>query len=171
MVHPFLRRRDGLEPVDYPHECTIPVLQKTLGVPLFQEQVMRLAVVAAGYTGGEADRLRKDMAAWKRNGALEKHREKLLRGMAERGISDEFAERLFQQIRGFSDYGFPESHAASFALLTYVSCFLKRYYPAAFAAAMINSQPLGLLQQWHADPRCARAWRDGASAGCQRQSL
>jgi error-prone DNA polymerase len=143
MVHPYLRRRDGLELVVYPHDCTEPVLRKTLGVPLFQEQVMQLAVVAAGYTPGEADGLRKAMAAWKRNGALEKHREKLLKGMRERGITDEFAERLFEQIRGFSSYGFPESHAASFALIVYVSCFLKRYYPAAFAAAVINSQPMG----------------------------
>jgi len=143
MVHPYLRRRDGLEPVVYPHECTEQVLRKTLGVPLFQEQVMQLAMVAAGYTPGEADKLRKAMAAWKRNGALEKHREKLLQGMRTRGISDAFAENLYEQIKGFSSYGFPESHAASFALIVWVSCYLKRFYPAVFCAALANSQPMG----------------------------
>ncbi|MCK6439888.1 MAG: error-prone DNA polymerase, partial [Planctomycetes bacterium] len=143
MVHPYLRRRDGVEAVEYPHPCTEPVLRRTLGVPLFQEQAMQLAVVAAGYTPGEADQLRKAMAAWKRNGSLDKHREKLLTGMAAKGIAPEFTDKLYKQLLGFCDYGFPESHSASFALLVYVSCYLKRYYPAAYLAAMLNSQPLG----------------------------
>ncbi|MCA8938237.1 MAG: error-prone DNA polymerase, partial [Planctomycetes bacterium] len=146
MVHPYLRRRNGEEPVVYPIPAAEAVLKKTLGVPLFQEQAMQLAIVAAGYTPGEADQLRKDMAAWKRTGMLDHHRNRLLSGMAERGIAPEFAEATWQQIRGFSGYGFPESHSASFALIVYVSCFLKRYYPAAFCAALLNSQPMGFYQ-------------------------
>jgi error-prone DNA polymerase len=120
------------------------VLGKTLGVPLFQEQAMRLAVVAAGFTPGEADQLRRAMAAWKKRGdAMVRFGEKLVRGMEERGYAAEFAQRVFRQLKGFSEYGFPESHAASFALLVYASCWLKRYHPAAFAAALINSQPMG----------------------------
>ena len=143
MVHPYLRRRDGLEPVEFPNEEIREVLQKTLGVPLFQEQAMRLAVVAAGFTPGEADQLRRAMGGWRRPGLIEQFRQKLLAGMQAHGLSEEYAQRVFLQIRGFGEYGFPESHAASFALLVYVSAWLKRYYPAAFAAALLNSQPMG----------------------------
>jgi error-prone DNA polymerase len=143
MVHPYLRRRRGEEPVEYPHECLRPVLEKTLGVPLFQEQVMRLAVVAAGYTPGEADQLRRDMAAWRRGGRLEAHRERLVSRMTARGIAPEFAARVFEQIRGFGEYGFPESHAASFALLAYATAWLKRHHPEAFVCALLNAQPMG----------------------------
>ena len=143
MVHPYLRRRRGEEPVTLPHPALGGILERTLGVPLFQEQVMQLAVVGAGYTGGEADQLRRDMAAWRRNGKLAHHREKLLAGFRARGIAEEFGERLFAQIQGFGEYGFPESHAASFALLVYASAWLKVHHPAAFAAALLNSQPMG----------------------------
>jgi error-prone DNA polymerase len=143
MVHPYLRRRSGQEPVTYPNEAVREVLHKTLGVPLFQEQAMRLAIVAAGFTPGEADQLRRAMAAWRRSGALEQFEQRLIDGMTSRGLSREFAEQVFNQIRGFGEYGFPESHAASFALLVYVSAWLKHYYPAAFAAALLNSQPMG----------------------------
>lgn len=143
MVHPYLRRRDGLEPVDYPSEAVRSVLERTLGVPIFQEQVMQLAVIAAGFTPGEADQLRRAMAAWRRSGDLEPFRVKLLSGLKEQGYPDEFADRLFRQIQGFGEYGFPESHAASFALLAYASAWLKCHAPAAFTAALINSQPMG----------------------------
>ncbi len=143
MVHPYLRRRTGEEPVSYPDPAVEQVLKKTLGVPLFQEQVMRLAMVAAGFTPGEADQLRRAMGAWRRTGVIEKFRAKLFEGMLARGLPAEFAERLFEQIRGFGEYGFPESHAASFALLAYASAWLHCYYPAAFAAAIVNSQPMG----------------------------
>ncbi len=142
MVHPYLRRRKGLEPIDHPPELE-DVFRRTLGVPLFQEQVMQLAIKAAGYSPGEADQLRRGMAAWKRHGGLEPHRERLIRGMLERGYTQAFAKRLFQQIKGFGSYGFPESHAASFALLTYASCWLKCHEPAAFACSVINSMPMG----------------------------
>ncbi|MBI2825754.1 MAG: error-prone DNA polymerase [Planctomycetia bacterium] len=143
MVHPYLRRRAGLEPVSYPSEAIREVLDKTLGVPIFQEQAMRLAVVAAGFTPGEADQLRRAMGGWRRPGLIEQFQKKLIEGMLARGLSAEYAENVFQQIRGFGEYGFPESHAASFALLVYVSAWLKRYHPAAFAAALLNSQPMG----------------------------
>jgi len=143
MVHPYLRRRNGEEPVAYPNEAIREVLEKTLGVPLFQEQAMRLAVVAAGFTPGEADQLRRAMGAWRRHGLIEKFRKKLIEGMRTTGLSEEYAEAVFRQIRGFGDYGFPESHAASFALLVYVSAWQKHHYPAAFAAALLNSQPMG----------------------------
>jgi error-prone DNA polymerase len=144
MVHPYLRRRSGLEPVPpYPNKEIEEVLRKTKGVPLFQEQVMRLAQVAAGFSAGEADQLRRAMAAWRRTGNLERFHLKLVEGMAARGLSPQFAEQVFAQIRGFSEYGFPESHAASFALLVYVSAWLKHNYPAAFCAALINAQPMG----------------------------
>lgn len=143
MVHPYLQRRRGLEPVDYPSEKLKAVLERTLGIPLFQEQVMQIAIAAADYTAGEADELRRSMAAWKRHGGLEKHREKLLAGMLRNGYSRAFAERLFEQIKGFGSYGFPESHAASFALIAYVSSWLKCHEPAAFACALINSAPMG----------------------------
>jgi error-prone DNA polymerase len=143
MVHPYLRRRAGEEEITYPNDAIRAVLEKTLGVPLFQEQAMQLAVVAAGFTPGEADQLRRAMAAWRRPGVIDSFRVKLLEGMRVRGLSEDFAERLFKQIRGFGEYGFPESHAASFALLAYVSAWLKFHYPAAFCVALINSQPMG----------------------------
>tara|TARA_R110002095_G_scaffold195154_2_gene173659 strand:- start:4092 stop:5435 length:1344 start_codon:yes stop_codon:yes gene_type:complete len=143
MVHPYLRRRNNEEPVEYPSEELKPVFERTLGVPLFQEQVMELAIVAAQYTADEADRLRRAMAAWKRHGSLEPHRVRLSERMLARGYSAEFVARIFEQIKGFSSYGFPESHAASFALLTYASCWLKCHEPAAFACALINSWPMG----------------------------
>jgi error-prone DNA polymerase len=143
MVHPYLRRRNGEEVPPYPNAEIKAVLDKTLGVPLFQEQAMKLAVVAAGFTPGEADQIRRAMGAWRRPGIIDQFHKKLIDGMHKKGLSEEFAERVFQQIRGFGEYGFPESHAASFALLVYVSAWLKCYYPAAFAAAIINSQPMG----------------------------
>jgi len=143
MVHPFLKRRDGIEKFDYPNEEVKKVLQRTLGVPIFQEQVIKLAMVAAGFSGGEADRLRRAMAAWKRTGELEQFRDKLINGMLERGHSLDFAKRLFKQIQGFGEYGFPESHAASFALIVYSSAWLKCHYPAAFYCGLLNSQPMG----------------------------
>jgi len=146
MVHPYLRRRQKKEPIDYPHPTLEPVLKKTLGVPLFQEQVMRLAMIAADYTPGEADQLRRDMAAWHRTGRMERHRERLIARMQAKGIAVEFAERVFEQIRGFGEYGFPESHAAAFAHLVYISSWLKCHYPDVFAAALLNSQPMGFYQ-------------------------
>jgi len=143
MVHPYLRRRSGEEAVDYPSDDVKDVLQRTLGVPIFQEQVMQLAVVAAGFTPGEADQLRRAMAAWKRRGGLGPFEEKLINGMRERGYEEEFARQIFRQIEGFGEYGFPESHSASFALLVYVSSWLKCHEPAAFTAALLNSQPMG----------------------------
>ena len=143
MVHPYLRRRHGEEPVIYPHPCLIPVLEKTMGVPLFQEQVMKLAMVAADYSAGEADQLRRDMAAWRRSGRIEQHRDRLVERMAAKGIDREFAERVFEQIRGFGEYGFPESHAASFALISYVTAWLKCHYPAEFTCALLNAWPMG----------------------------
>ena len=143
MVHPYLRRREGKEPVSFPSPALEAVLGKTLGVPLFQEQAMRIAVVAGGFTPDEADGLRRAMAAFRKTGTVGNFREKLVEGMVARGYEREFAERCFSQIEGFGDYGFPESHAASFALLVYVSSWLKRHHPAAFAAALLNSQPVG----------------------------
>ncbi|WP_261362010.1 helix-hairpin-helix domain-containing protein [Humisphaera borealis] len=143
MVHPYLRRRSGEEEVTYPSEALRSVLHKTLGVPLFQEQAMKVAMVAAGFSADEADQLRKAMAAWRKTAKLEEFRDKIINGMLARNYTQQFAEQTFDQIRGFGEYGFPESHAASFALLVYVSCWLKRYHPAAFAAALINSQPMG----------------------------
>ncbi len=143
MVHPYLRRRQGVEPVSYPSAAVESVLERTLGVPIFQEQVMQLAIVAAGFTPGEADQLRRSMAAWKRKGGVGHLRDKLIGGMLERGYEREFAEAIFRQIEGFGEYGFPESHAASFALLTYVSSWLKRHEPAAFLTGLLNAQPMG----------------------------
>ncbi|MFO0874644.1 MAG: error-prone DNA polymerase [Phycisphaerales bacterium] len=144
MVHPYLRRRDGREPVVFPDEAVRKVLGKTLGVPLFQEQAMALSIVAAGFTPGEADRLRRAIGAWKTRGnMIAEFGERIVAGMTKRGYDRGFAEQVFTQIKGFSGYGFPESHAASFALLVYVSAWLKRRHPAAFAAALINSQPMG----------------------------
>ena len=143
MVHPYLRRRQGIEEVTYPKEELREVLGKTLGVPLFQEQAMRIAIVAAGFTPAEADRLRRAMATFRRVGTIHTFHEKMVEGMAARGYDRDFAARCFQQIEGFGEYGFPESHAASFALLVYASCWMKRRYPDAFCAAMLNAQPLG----------------------------
>jgi error-prone DNA polymerase len=143
MVHPYLRRRSGEEAVSYPSKAVEEVLKRTLGVPIFQEQVMQLAIVAAGFSPGEADRLRRAMAAWKRKGGLEPFQRQLIDGMRERGYPESFAHQIFNQILGFGEYGFPESHAASFALLVYTSAWLKAYEPAAFCAALVNSQPMG----------------------------
>jgi len=143
MVHPYLKRRNGEEAVTYANDAVKAVLGRTLGIPIFQEQVIKLAVVAAGFTPGEADQLRRAMAAWKRKGGLEIFQEKLINGMLERGHDKDFAERIFEQIKGFGDYGFPESHAASFALLVYFSAWIKRHEPAAFYCGLLNSQPMG----------------------------
>lgn len=143
MVHPYLRRRAGLEDVTYPHESLVPVLKKTLGIPLFQEQVMKLAIVAADYSPGEADQLRRDMAAWRSSGRIEQHHDVLVGRMVAKGIEKEFAERVFDQIRGFGEYGFPESHAASFALIAYATAYLKCHHPDVFACALLNAWPMG----------------------------
>jgi error-prone DNA polymerase len=143
MVHPYLERRAHPEKVEYPDPALKKVLERTLGVPIFQEQVMQIAIVAAGFTPGEADQLRRAMAAWKRRGGLEPFRGKLIDGMRARGYDTAFAERIYGQICGFGDYGFPESHAASFALLTYFSAWMKRHHPAAFTCGLLNSQPMG----------------------------
>ncbi|PMH05811.1 error-prone DNA polymerase [Vibrio lentus] len=143
MVHPFLKRRDGIEPISYPSKDVESVLSRTLGVPIFQEQVIKLAMVAAGFTGGEADQLRRAMAAWKKNGNVFKFKNKLIEGMQKRGYETEFAEQIFKQICGFGEYGFPESHSASFAVLAYCSAWLKCYYPECFYASLLNSQPMG----------------------------
>jgi error-prone DNA polymerase len=184
MVHPYLRRRRNEEPVEYPSDAVRGVLERTLGVPIFQEQVMQLAVVAAGFTPGEADRLRRSMAAWKRKGGLEPFRERLVQGMLERGYRREFAEGIYRQILGFGEYGFPESHAASFALLVYVSAWLKCHHPAAFCAALLNSQPMGFYapSQLVQDARrhgvevrppdvCASAWDCTLESGALRLGL
>ncbi|MGR9106380.1 MAG: error-prone DNA polymerase [Gammaproteobacteria bacterium] len=143
MVHPYLQRREHPECVDYPSEELKAVLERTLGVPIFQEQVMQIAMVAAGFTAGEADQLRRSMAAWKKRGGLEVFEQRLKQGMLAKGYDETFAQRIFEQIKGFGSYGFPESHAASFALLTYISCWLKCHEPAAFTCALLNSQPMG----------------------------
>ncbi|MEP6483115.1 MAG: error-prone DNA polymerase [Rudaea sp.] len=157
MVHPYLRRRKGIEAIDYPQSSSErdtgtttsrveEVLSRTLGVPIFQEQVMKLIQVVAGFTPGEADELRRAMAAWKRKGGLEKFYDRIKQGMLDRGYEESYFERIFEQIKGFGDYGFPESHAASFGLLAYVSSWLKRHHPAAFTCALLNSQPMGFYQ-------------------------
>jgi error-prone DNA polymerase len=143
MVHPYLKRRQGIEAVTYPSDAVKGVLERTLGVPIFQEQVMQLAIVAAGFTPGEADRLRRSMAAWRRKGGLQVFEQRLVDGMGARGYDESFARQIYQQILGFGEYGFPESHSASFALLVYVSSWLKHYEPAAFCAALLNAQPMG----------------------------
>ncbi|UCB54886.1 MAG: error-prone DNA polymerase, partial [Thiotrichales bacterium] len=143
MVHPYLRRRNGEEAITYPNGAVKDVLSRTLGVPIFQEQVMQLAMVAAGFSAGEADSLRRSMASWKRKGGLDQFEEKLLEGMKARGYSEQFAQQIFNQIKGFGEYGFPESHSASFALLAYASSWLKCYHHAAFTCALLNSQPMG----------------------------
>jgi len=143
MVHPYLRRRMGEEAVTYPHPSLEPVLEKTLGIPLFQEQVMKLAVVAADYTPGEADQLRRDMAAWRSKGRIDQHRQRMIERMTAKGIQKEFAERVFAQIQGFGEYGFPESHAASFALITYATAYMREHWPEEFTCGLLNSQPMG----------------------------
>ncbi|MBV9723834.1 MAG: error-prone DNA polymerase, partial [Gammaproteobacteria bacterium] len=143
MVHPYLRRRSGAEPVEYPGTEVHAVLHRTLGVPIFQEQVMQIAILAAGFSPGEADALRRAMGAWKRTGGLDPFRERLLSGMQAKGYAPEFAERIYQQMLGFGEFGFPESHSLSFALLVYDSAWLKCHEPAAFACALLNSQPMG----------------------------
>jgi error-prone DNA polymerase len=164
MVHPYLRRRCGTEAVTYPSEAVKEVLERTLGVPIFQEQVMKLAIVAAGFSPGEADRLRRAMAAWKRKGGLEPFQRQLIDGMRERGYPESFAHQIFKQILGFGEYGFPESHAASFALLVYTSAWLKHHEPAAFCAALINSQPMGFYAP-------AQLVRDARSHGVEVRAV
>jgi error-prone DNA polymerase len=143
MVHPYLRRREGSETVNYPNAQIQSVLERTLGVPIFQEQVIQMAMIAAGFSGGEADQLRRAMASWGRNGDLYQYKEKLIQGMLNNGYSEDYAERLFEQMKGFGSYGFPESHSASFAILAYFSAWLKRHHTAAFYCALLNSQPMG----------------------------
>jgi error-prone DNA polymerase len=143
MVHPYLKRRDGLEQLHYENDALREVLEPTLGVPIFQEQVIRLSMVAAGFSGGEADQLRRAMASWGKNGNLLQFEQKFLQGMLANGYSEDFAERLFEQVKGFGGYGFPESHSASFAILCYISSWLKCHHPAAFYCALLNSQPMG----------------------------
>jgi error-prone DNA polymerase len=143
MVHPYLERRKNPHKIRYESEAIRETLERTLGVPIFQEQIMKLAMVAAGFSAGEADQLRRAMAAWKKKGGLESFRDRLVTGMGERGYSEEFALRIYSQIKGFGDYGFPESHSASFALLAYVSSWLKCHHPAAFCCALLNCQPMG----------------------------
>ncbi|GIS89288.1 MAG: hypothetical protein CM1200mP18_19980 [Gammaproteobacteria bacterium] len=143
MVHPYLKRRRGEEPITYPSEAVRQVLERTLGVPIFQEQVIKLAMVAAGFTPGEADGLRRSMATWHRQGGLENYERKLINGMRKRGYDETFARNIYHQILGFGEYGFPESHAASFALLVYISAWLKHHHPAIFTCALLNSQPMG----------------------------
>ncbi len=142
MIHPYLRRRDGLEPIVYPHPALEEILGRTYGVPLFQEQVMKMAIRVAGFSGGEADELRRAIG-WRSSLHIERMRERLITGMRARGIAEDYAQRIFRMIQGFGNYGFPESHAASFALLAYASCYLKRYHPAALLAGLLNSQPMG----------------------------
>jgi error-prone DNA polymerase len=146
MVHPYLRRRNGEEKVDYPSQELREILHRTLGVPLFQEQAMKIAIVAAGFTPAEADELRRSMATFKAKGMVTRFEEKLISGMKSKGYTEDFAKRVFKQLEGFGSYGFPESHAASFALLVYVSCWLKCYYPDVFATALLNSMPMGFYQ-------------------------
>ncbi|SFC26922.1 error-prone DNA polymerase [Parapedobacter composti] len=146
MVHPYLRRRNNEEAIDYPSEEIKGILKRTLGVPLFQEQAMEIAIVAAGFLPEEADELRRSMATFKAKGEVSRFHEKMVSGMVKRGYSEDFANRVFRQIQGFGSYGFPESHAASFALLVYVSSWLKCHYPDIFAAALLNSQPMGFYQ-------------------------
>jgi error-prone DNA polymerase len=143
MVHPFLRRRRGEEPIIYPDPRAVPILQKTLGVPLFQEQIMKLAIVLAGFSPGEADELRRAIGGWRSNGSIDRMGQKLADGLRANGVAEEFAVRIMEQIKGFAVYGFPESHAASFALLAYVSAYLKCHHPAEFVCGLLNSQPMG----------------------------
>jgi error-prone DNA polymerase len=170
MVHPYLQRRRGTEQVQYPSDDLRKVLERTLGVPIFQEQVMQIAMVAAGFSGSEADQLRRSMAAWARRGGMEHMHQRLVGGMLERGYSETFAEQVFQQIRGFGEYGFPESHAASFALLVYVSAWMKCHHPAAFTCALLNSQPMGFYAGGRArQGPPARSGEDAPDPGAGRR--
>jgi error-prone DNA polymerase len=164
MVHPYLRRREGAEPVTFPSAALAEVLGKTLGVPLFQEQAMRIAIVAAGFTPSEADKLRRAMATFRRTGQIGAFHDKMIAGMLARGYDRDFAERCFQQIEGFGEYGFPESHAASFALLVYVSAWIKCHYPEVFAAALLNAQPMGFYAP-------AQILRDARDHGVEVRSV
>jgi error-prone DNA polymerase len=170
MVHPYLKRRSGEEPVDYPSDEVRQALERTLGVPIFQEQVMQLAILAADFTPGEADQLRRAMAAWKRKGGLGPFHERLVGRMVAKGYALDYAERIFKQIEGFGEYGFPESHAASFALLVYVSAWLKCHHPDAFLAALLNSQPMGFYApaQLVRDARAHGVHRVAGGRGVQR---
>ncbi len=163
MVHPYLRRKHGLEPIVYPSDAVKGVLERTLGVPLFQEQVMEIAIAAAGFTPGEADQLRRAMAAWKRKGGLGPFQKKLKEGLHRNGYTQEYADRIFKQILGFGEYGFPESHSASFALLAYASAWLKLYHPAEFLCGLLNSQPMGFYSasQLVQDARKGKGQRRG----------
>ncbi len=143
MVHPYLQRREGKEPIVYPHPCLKAVLEKTLGIPIFQEQVIKLAMLVADYQSGEADQLRRDMAAWRSSDRIKRHRNKFISRMTAKGINPKFAEQVYEQIKGFGEYGFPESHSASFALIAYATSYLKYHYPAEFACSLLNSQPMG----------------------------
>ena len=172
MVHPYLRRRSGEEDGRrIPTRRSATCCKKTLGVPLFQEQAMRLAVVAAGFTPGEADQLRRAMGAWRRPGVIEQFRQKLIDGMLARGLSQKFAEQVFNQIRGFGEYGFPESHAASFALLVYVSAWLKCHYPGGVLRGAAQQPADGFLRPRAARPQRPRARRRSAGRGCEPQRL
>ena len=159
MVHPYLRRRQGIEKAAFPSEELKDILEKTLGVPLFQEQCMKIAIVAAGFSPSRADELRRAMATFKKVGTIGQFKDEFINGMLAKGYEREFAERCFSQIQGFGTYGFPESHAASFALLVYCSAWMKCYYPDVFAAAILNSQPMGFYAPAQLGPRCAGAWR------------
>ena len=155
MVHPYLRRRQGLEHAHYPSDAVRAVLERTLGVPIFQEQVIKLAMVAAGFSGGEADQLRRAIGSWRKQDTLSRFRQRLIEGMCAGGYSQQFAEHVYDQIKGFGEYGFPESHAASFAILAYVSAWLKCHEPAAFTCALLNSQPMGFYAPAQTDSGCA----------------
>lgn len=160
MVHPYLRRREGVEPVHYPKPELEKVLGKTLGVPLFQEQAMRVAIECAGFTPGEADMLRKSMATFKFTGGVSSFKTKLIDGMVDNGYERAFAEQTFKQLEGFGSYGFPESHAASFALIAYASAWLRCWHPEVFCAALLNSQPMGFYAP-------AQIVRDAAAHGVE----
>ncbi|MDM0110249.1 error-prone DNA polymerase [Variovorax sp. J22R24] len=170
MVHPYLRRRAGEEAVTYPSEEIKQATERTLGVPIFQEQVMQIAMLAADFTAGEADQLRRAMGAWRKRGGLEVHQRRLVERMLQKGYTAEFAGQMAKQVEGFSSYGFPESHAASFALLVYVSCYLKRHHPDAFLAALLNSQPMGFYAPAQL-VRDARPWRGRTTGGRHGQRL
>ena len=167
MVHPYIRRREGKEKVEYPTPALEKVLGKTLGVPLFQEQAMQVAMVAAGFTPTEADQLRRAMATFKHTGGVNAFQDKLITGMLDNGYTKEFAERTFRQLEGFGSYGFPESHAASFALIAYASSWMKCHHPDVFLAAILNAQPMGFYAPGAIGARCARAWRRGAAGRCE----
>ena len=171
MVHPYLRRRQGIDEVVYPSEELEDVLGKTLGVPLFQEQAMKIAIVAAGFTPEEADRLRRAMATFKRVGTIGSFETKMIEGMAAKGYDRDFAARCFKQIEGFGSYGFPESHAASFALLVYASAWIKCRYPDVFCASLLNAQPMGFYAPSQIVRDAQGTWRGSAGGGCEPVGL